>query len=63
LSRCIPLEFRQANPRQIALNVLQQQYPNHPKTLELLQDRAHNDNDEQLRKWAAKQLEKLKMQN
>ncbi|MGD1860102.1 MAG: HEAT repeat domain-containing protein, partial [Leptolyngbyaceae cyanobacterium] len=49
----------QDNPRQIALNVLVQQYPDHPKTLELLGDRAQNDNDEQLRQWAAKQLEKL----
>ncbi|WOD37516.1 HEAT repeat domain-containing protein [Nodosilinea sp. E11] len=51
------------NPRQTALNVLVQQHPGHPKTLELLQDRAQNDNDVQLREWAAEQLEKLKMQN
>jgi hypothetical protein len=53
----------QDNPRQIALNVLVQQYPDHPKTLELLRDRAQNDNDEQLREWAAEQLEQLEMQN
>jgi hypothetical protein len=51
------------NTRQTALNVLVQQYPDHPKTLELLQDRTQNDNDEQLRDWAAKQIEQLKMQN
>ncbi len=53
----------QDNPRQTALNVLVQQYPHHPKTLELLRDRAQNDNDEQLREWATEQLEKIKMQN
>ncbi|MEB3213429.1 MAG: HEAT repeat domain-containing protein, partial [Leptolyngbyaceae bacterium] len=51
----------QENPRQIALKVLARQYPGHPKTRKLLQDRAQNDNDEQLRKWATEQLEKLKM--
>ncbi|MEM1292858.1 MAG: HEAT repeat domain-containing protein [Cyanobacteria bacterium P01_H01_bin.162] len=44
------------NPRQVALDVLVQQYPGHPKTLDLLQDRAQNDTDEQLRKWAFGQL-------
>lgn len=33
----------------------------HPKTIELLRDRAINDPDEQLREWAKKELEKLKM--
>lgn len=47
------------SPRQTALNVLVQRYPDHPKTRELLRDRAQNDNDEQLRDWATKQLEKL----
>ncbi len=55
-------DFRD-NPRQIALKVLVQQYPDHPQTLELLGDRAQNDNDEQLREWATKQLEQFKMQN
>ena len=45
-----------ANPRQTALEFLVRYYPDHPKTRELLQDRAHNDNDEQLRDWAAQQL-------
>jgi hypothetical protein len=44
---------------QIALNLLVQQYPDHPKTLELLRDRAQNDNDEQLREWATEQLANL----
>jgi len=34
-------------------------YP-HPKTFELVRDRAENDPDEQLREWAEEQL---KMQN
>jgi hypothetical protein len=33
--------------------------PTHPKTLELLGDRALNDPDEQLREWAQEQLEKI----
>jgi hypothetical protein len=49
----------QDNPRQVALKVLVQQYPDHPKILELLRDRAQNDNDEQLREWATEQLAKL----
>ncbi|MEM8502104.1 MAG: HEAT repeat domain-containing protein [Cyanobacteria bacterium P01_D01_bin.1] len=49
----------QDNPRQIALDGLVKQYPNHPKTKELLRDRAQNDNDEQFRTWAAKQLTRL----
>jgi hypothetical protein len=53
----------QDNPRQIALKVLRQQYPEHPKTVELLQDRAKNDSDAKLRKWATEQLEQFKMQN
>ncbi|WP_165390097.1 hypothetical protein [Leptolyngbya iicbica] len=40
-----------------------QQYPDHPKTLELLRDRAQNDNDEQFRDWATEQLEQFKIQN
>ena len=47
------------NPRQIALNVLVRQYPDHPKTTELLHDRAQNDTDEKLRTWATKQLSRL----
>ena len=47
------------NPRQIALKVLVQQYPNHSKTLELLKDRVTNDSDKNLRAWAQKQLNRL----
>jgi hypothetical protein len=32
--------------------------PTHPKTLELLYDRAINDPDEQLQEWAQQQLER-----
>jgi hypothetical protein len=42
-----------------ALEALLTHYPNHPKTLELLRDRAGNDPDEQLREWAKEQLEKM----
>lgn len=35
-------------------------YPTHPKTLELLRDRAINVPDEQLRQWAGEQLEKMR---
>ena len=44
------------NPRLRALNSLLDNFPTHPKTIELLRDRAANDPDEQLRKWAQKQL-------
>lgn len=44
------------NPCQLALQSLFVQYPTHPKTLELLRDRAINDPDEQLREWAQEQL-------
>jgi len=48
------------NPRQAALKALLTCYPTHPKTIELLRDKATNDPDEQLREWAQEQL---KMQN
>ena len=35
------------------------QYPDRPKTLEILRDRFANDPDEQVRKFAQKQLAKL----
>lgn len=40
------------NPRQFSLKVLHERFFTHPKTLELLRDRAINDPDEQLREWA-----------
>ncbi|MBE9031548.1 HEAT repeat domain-containing protein [filamentous cyanobacterium LEGE 11480] len=47
------------NPRQLALQFLLKQYPTEPDVASLLQDRAQNDPDEQFRKWAQKQLQKL----
>jgi hypothetical protein len=52
--------YFQINPRKTALEALLTHYPTHPKTIELLRDRALNDPDEQLREWAQEQL---KMQN
>jgi Trp operon repressor len=49
--------FDEENPRQTALEILLAHYPTHPKTLELLHDRAINDPDEQLREWAQQRLE------
>ncbi|MGD1701441.1 HEAT repeat domain-containing protein, partial [Dapis sp. BLCC M229] len=49
----------QDNPRQIALEAIVKQYPDHPQTLPLLQDRAENDPDEQLREWAKEALQRL----
>jgi HEAT repeats len=46
-------------PRQVALEILVRQYVTHPKTLELLHDRALNDPDDQLRTWAQEQLKLL----
>ncbi|MGD1913542.1 MAG: NACHT domain-containing protein [Rivularia sp. (in: cyanobacteria)] len=45
------------NPRKTALEIILKHYPNHPHTLPLLQDRAENDCDEQLREWAKKILD------
>ena len=47
----------ETNPRQIALEAIVKQYPDHPQTLPLLQDRAENDPDEQLQKWAKRKLQ------
>ncbi|NEO58621.1 MAG: NACHT domain-containing protein [Okeania sp. SIO3B5] len=49
----------QDNPRQIALEEILEQYPDHPQILPLLQDRAENDPDEQLREWAKEILRRL----
>jgi Trp operon repressor len=48
-----------SNVRQSSLKALSTHYPDHPKTLELLRDRAQNDPDEQLREWAQEQLGKI----
>jgi hypothetical protein len=47
----------------VTLGFLLNHTPAHPNTLELLRDRAQNDPDEQLQKWAQEQLEKLKIKN
>ena len=52
-------KYWKQNPRQIALKGILEQYPYHPETLPLLQDRAANDPDEQLREWAKKKLQRL----
>ena len=44
--------------RQTALEAIIEQYPDHPQTLRLLQDRAENDPDEKVREFAKKKLEK-----
>ena len=44
------------NPRQIALEIIIKQYPNHPQTLALLRDRAENEPDEKVREFAHKKL-------
>jgi len=49
----------QDNPRQTALEIMLKQYADRPKTLEILRDRFANDPDEQVRKFAQKQLAKL----
>jgi hypothetical protein len=49
---------REYNPQKTALESLLTHYPTHPKTIELLRDRALNDPDEQLREWAKEQLAK-----
>ncbi|NET38271.1 MAG: NACHT domain-containing protein [Cyanothece sp. SIO1E1] len=55
------ISYDEDNPRQIALDTLITNYPDYPKILDLLRDRAANDSDDQLRQWAQKQLEKLKI--
>ncbi|NEQ70380.1 MAG: NTPase, partial [Symploca sp. SIO2D2] len=50
---------KEGNPRQLALKIIIDQYPNHPKTLPLLRDRAEKDSDEQLREFAKKKLAEL----
>ena len=50
-------EYLETNPRQTALEAILENYPNHPKTLPLLRDRAENDPDENLREFAQKKLQ------
>ncbi|MCU0545314.1 MAG: HEAT repeat domain-containing protein [Oscillatoriaceae cyanobacterium Prado104] len=49
----------QTNPRQTALETMIQLYPDRPQTLEIVRDRAQNDRDPILRKFAQKELAKL----
>jgi len=49
----------QDNPRQTALGILLKQYPDRPKTLEILRDRFANDPDEKVRQFAQKKLTQL----
>ncbi|MEH1851122.1 MAG: HEAT repeat domain-containing protein [Nostoc sp.] len=49
-------EYIEKNPRQTALEITIEQYPQHPQTLPLLRDRAENDPDEQVREFAQKKL-------
>ena len=53
----VEVEYLETNPRQTALEIILKNYPNHPKTLPLLRDRAENDPDENLREFAQKQLQ------
>lgn len=48
------------NPRQTALEIIIEQYPDHPQTLPLLRDRAENDPDEEVREFAKNKLAELK---
>ncbi|HEY9830144.1 MAG TPA: HEAT repeat domain-containing protein, partial [Stenomitos sp.] len=47
------------NPRLVVLDVIIKQYPDHPQTLPLLQDRAEHDPDEKVREFAKKKLAEL----
>jgi len=49
----------QNNPRQTALAAMIELYPDRPQTLELVRDRALNDSDETLRKFAQKKFAEL----
>lgn len=53
----------ESNPRATALEIILQYYPNYPQTLPLLQDRAKNDPDEQLQKWAKKIIDSTTANN
>ncbi|MBW4562072.1 MAG: HEAT repeat domain-containing protein [Mojavia pulchra JT2-VF2] len=46
----------ETNPRQVAMEIIIKQYSHHPQTLPLVNDRAENDPDQQLRKFAQSKL-------
>jgi predicted NACHT family NTPase len=56
-------EDREDNPRQLALEIIIKQYPDHPQTLPLCKDRAENDLDEQVREFAKTKLAELEKDN
>ncbi|MEP6490024.1 HEAT repeat domain-containing protein [Microcoleus vaginatus GB2-A3] len=49
----------QDNPRKRALEIMLKQYPDRPKTLEILRDRFANDPDEEVRQFAEEKLREL----
>ncbi|BAY62956.1 signal transduction protein [Calothrix brevissima NIES-22] len=49
------------NPRYIALDIIIRQFPQHPQTLPLFQDKAKNDPDEKVREFAQKKLKQLEV--
>ncbi len=51
-----PFERKEDNPRQLVLEIIIKQYPEHPQTLPLLHDRAGNDPDENVREFATEKL-------
>ena len=46
-------------PRQTLLEIMLKQYPDRPKTLEILRDRFTNDPDEEVRQFAHEKLTEL----
>ena len=54
-------KVKRPNPRKASLEALLAHYPTHPKYLELLNDRALNDSDDELRQWAQAQQQKLEV--
>ncbi|MBD2604717.1 NACHT domain-containing NTPase [Scytonema hofmannii FACHB-248] len=52
-------EDDEINPRQVALEIIIEQYLHHPQTLPLLRDKAQNDADEKVREFAQKKLKEL----
>ncbi|MEH1940747.1 MAG: HEAT repeat domain-containing protein [Nostoc sp.] len=49
----------ETNPRRVALEIIIKQFPQHPDTLPLLRDKAENDLDEEVRKFAQQKLAEL----
>ncbi|GJD22956.1 hypothetical protein RIVM261_079120 [Rivularia sp. IAM M-261] len=53
----------ESNPRKKALEAIIELYPTHPQTLPLLSDRAENDPDELLSKFAQESIRELENTN